>query len=135
MTTTLHPDEKRTDEPEIVHSDLADVAPRPFDVARVRSDFPILRETLDSKTLVYLDNGASTQKPNRVLERLQTFYSSEYANIHRGVHTLSQRATFEYEKARATVRDFLGRSPRARDYFRARRDRSHQSGSVELRSC
>lgn len=100
---------QRTHEPEIAHSELSEVVVAPvFDVEKVREDFPILRELINGKPLVYLDNGASSQKPLRVLERLRHYYEHENANIHRAVHTLSQRATFEYERARATVRDYLG---------------------------
>ena len=109
--TTLQTELKnqRTQEPEIAHSELSNgVATLTFDVDKIRNDFPILRETFDGKPLIYLDNGATSQKPQRVLERLRFYYEHENANIHRAVHTLSQRATFEYEKARATVRDFVG---------------------------
>ena len=101
-------EEQRTQEPEIIESDLPEVAAPVFDVERIREDFPILREEIDGKPLIYLDNGATAQKPQIVIDRLVEYYSHENANIHRGVHTLSQRATFEYEKARATVRDFVG---------------------------
>ncbi len=108
--TTLQTEleEERTQEPEIIESDLPDVAAPIFDVETIREDFPVLRETIDGKPLIYLDNGATAQKPQIVIDRLVEYYSHENANIHRGVHTLSQRATFEYEKARATVRDYVG---------------------------
>ena len=100
---------QRTQEPEIAQSELSEVVVAPvFDVEKARQDFPILREMFDGKPLVYLDNGATSQKPHRVLERLRFYYEHENANIHRAVHTLSQRATLEYERARATVRDFVG---------------------------
>ena len=101
-------EEQRTQEPEIIESDLPEVVAPVFDVETVRADFPILREEIDGKPLIYLDNGATAQKPQIVIDRLVEYYSHENANIHRGIHTLSQRATFEYEKARATVRDFVG---------------------------
>jgi cysteine desulfurase/selenocysteine lyase len=78
-----------------------------FDVRRVREDFPILRQKVNGKPLVYLDNSATTQKPLVVLDVLRRFYSSDNANIHRAVHTLSQRATREYEEARHKVQRFL----------------------------
>jgi cysteine desulfurase/selenocysteine lyase len=78
-----------------------------FDVRRVREDFPILRQKVRGKPLVYLDNAATAQKPRAVLDALQHYYTSDNANIHRGVHLLSERATQEYENARAKVRDFL----------------------------
>jgi len=85
----------------------------PFDAARLREDFPILRERVNGKPLVYLDNGATTQKPEAVIEALATYYRRDNANIHRGVHALSQRATEHYEAARGTVQRFLGAaSPR-----------------------
>ncbi|HVS39018.1 MAG TPA: cysteine desulfurase [Gemmataceae bacterium] len=78
-----------------------------FDVKRIRDDFPILRQKVRGKPLVYLDNAATAQKPMLVLEALGRFYANDNANIHRGVHLLSERATQEYEDARAKVRDFL----------------------------
>ncbi len=80
---------------------------RSFDVGRIREDFPALHQQVHGKPLVYLDNAATTQKPRPVLEALRRFYESECANVHRGVHTLSQRATEAYERARAIVRRFL----------------------------
>jgi cysteine desulfurase/selenocysteine lyase len=82
-------------------------APVPFDPLRSREDFPILRERVRGKPLAYLDNAASTQKPGAVIEALDEFYRHDYANVHRGVHALSQRATDRYEAARETVRRFL----------------------------
>ena len=78
-----------------------------FDVRRIREDFPILRQKIRGKPLVYLDNAATAQKPRTVLDVVQHYYLSDNANIHRGVHLLSERATQEYENARAKVRDFL----------------------------
>jgi cysteine desulfurase/selenocysteine lyase len=78
-----------------------------FDVARVRADFPILRQLVHGKPLVYLDNAATTQKPAAVIETLNHYYRLDNANIHRGVHTLSERATAAYEGARTTLRTFL----------------------------
>jgi cysteine desulfurase/selenocysteine lyase len=78
-----------------------------FDVEEVRRDFPILRENVHGKPLVYLDNAATSQKPQLVIEALQKYYSLENANIHRGIHFLSERATQAYEDARAKVRGFL----------------------------
>ena len=78
-----------------------------FDVRRIRNDFPLLRQKIRGKPLVYLDNAATAQKPRVVLDALQRYYSSDNANIHRGVHLLSERATHDYENARAKVRDFL----------------------------
>jgi cysteine desulfurase/selenocysteine lyase len=78
-----------------------------FDVRRVRDDFPILHQKIRGKPLVYLDNAATAQKPRVVLDALQHYYTADNANIHRGVHLLSERATQDYEYARAKVRDFL----------------------------
>lgn len=79
-----------------------------FDVARVREDFPILSTTVRGKPLVYLDNGATTQKPRVVIETISEFYARGNANIHRGVHHLSVEATDAYDKARATLTRHLG---------------------------
>ncbi len=79
-----------------------------YDVAKVRADFPILRETIHGKPLVYLDSAASGQKPQAVIDAESGVYEHAYANVHRGVHTLSMKATDLYEGARAKVRDFLG---------------------------
>src|SRR6202795_2859605 len=81
-----------------------------YDVARVRADFPILSKQIYGKPLVYLDNAASAQKPNAVLDRLQHAYTSEYANVHRGLHFLANAATEAYEGAREKVRGFLNAS-------------------------
>jgi cysteine desulfurase / selenocysteine lyase len=78
-----------------------------YDVARIREDFPILAMQVYGKPLVYLDNAASAQKPSAVLERLDEAYTSEYANVHRGLHFLANAATEAYENARAKVRAFL----------------------------
>ena len=78
-----------------------------FDVDRVRRDFPILRERIHGKPLVYLDNAATAQKPDAVIDAIANYYRHDNANIHRGVHLLSQRATDEYEAARGLVQRFL----------------------------
>ena len=80
-----------------------------LDVKRLREDFPILHQTLrHGRSLVYLDNAATTQKPRAVIDALVGYYERDNANIHRGVHELSQRATAAFEEARAKVQDFLG---------------------------
>ncbi len=79
----------------------------PYDVAKIREDFPILAERPYGKPLVYLDNAASAQKPKAVLDRLTHAYEHEYANVHRGLHYLANAATEAYEAARETVRRFL----------------------------
>ncbi len=78
-----------------------------YDVEAVRRDFPILAREVYGKPLVYLDNGASAQKPQAVIDAITHAYSDEYANVHRGLHFLSNAATDAYEKARETVRRFL----------------------------
>ncbi|HBE68745.1 MAG TPA: SufS family cysteine desulfurase [Planctomycetaceae bacterium] len=75
---------------------------------RVRADFPILQTQMAGKPLAYFDNGATTQKPQPVIDALVKFYSEDNANIHRGVYELSQRATDQYEAARQTIADFIG---------------------------
>ncbi len=79
-----------------------------FDAAAARADFPILARTVHGKPLVYLDTGASAQKPAVVLDRMRDFAASDYANVHRGVHYLSGAATDAYEAARRTVQKFVG---------------------------
>lgn len=79
----------------------------PIDVAAVRADFPALHQEVNGKPLVYLDNAASTQKPRAVIDALTGFYERDYSNVHRGVHTLSQRATAAFEAARATLARFI----------------------------
>jgi len=78
-----------------------------LDVAQIREDFPILRHTVHGKPLVYLDNAATTQKPQVVIDTLNRYYTAANANIHRGVHLLSERATQAYEAARHAARNFL----------------------------
>ncbi len=78
-----------------------------YDVERIRSDFPILSREIHGKPLVYLDNGASAQKPKAVLDAIQNAYAHEYSNVHRGLHYLSNTATENYEKARGSVRRFI----------------------------
>lgn len=79
-----------------------------FDVNTIRNDFPILDRNVYGRPLVYLDNAATTQKPDVVIQRIVTYYENENCNIHRGVHKLGQMATLAYENARNTVRDFIG---------------------------
>ncbi len=78
-----------------------------FDVMRLREDFPILKEKIHGKPLVYFDNGATSQKPRAVIDALDRYYRAENSNIHRGVHALSERATAAYEAAREKVRHFI----------------------------
>ncbi|MEP6570303.1 MAG: cysteine desulfurase [Acidobacteriota bacterium] len=78
-----------------------------FDVERIREDFPVLRQTVNGKPLVYLDNGASSQVPQVVIDRGSIYLEDEHSNIHRGVHYLSQKATTAYEGAREKVKRFI----------------------------
>ena len=78
-----------------------------FDIDRIRADFPILNQQISGHPLVYLDNGASTQKPKQVIDAVSTFYENDNSNVHRGIHTLSQRATDRFEGARKTVQKFI----------------------------
>lgn len=78
-----------------------------WDVERIRADFPVLHQTVNGKPLIYLDNGASSQVPQVVIDRGSVYIEQEHSNIHRGVHYLSQRATTAYEGARETVKRFI----------------------------
>ena len=78
-----------------------------FDVERIREDFPVLKQTIHGKPLVYLDNAATAQKPYAVIEAIRKFHEVDCANIHRGVHELSQRSTAAYEATRAKMKRFL----------------------------
>ena len=79
-----------------------------FDVYRVRNDFPVLRQSVNGKPLVWLDNAATTQKPQHVIDALKYYYEHDNSNVHRGAHTLSARATDGYERAREKVARFIG---------------------------
>jgi cysteine desulfurase/selenocysteine lyase len=82
-------------------------APADYDVYKIRADFPILARTINGKPLVYLDNAATTQKPQAVIDAMIRYYTAENSNIHRGVHTLSEQATESYERGRVTAQRFL----------------------------
>lgn len=85
----------------------ADVVDNHFDVERVRADFPILEQQVNGHPLVYLDNAATTQKPEAVINAISDYYRHDNANVHRGAHTLSERATMAFEDARKAVAQFL----------------------------
>src|SRR6266851_558225 len=87
-------------------ADVRDVGTE-IDVQKVRRDFPILRQSVHGRTLVYLDNAATSQKPQVVIDAIRQYYERDNANIHRGVHFLSEHATEEYEASRRTVQSFL----------------------------
>jgi cysteine desulfurase / selenocysteine lyase len=88
-----------------------------FDVNAVRADFPILRETVNGKPLIWFDNAATTQKPQAVIDRLAYFYAHENSNIHRAAHELAARATDAYEEARDTARRFINASKSEQTIF------------------
>ncbi|VAW23266.1 Cysteine desulfurase =_ SufS [hydrothermal vent metagenome] len=79
-----------------------------FDLEKIRADFPALKQKIHGNRLVYLDSGASAQKPNSVINRISEAYTNNYSNVHRGLHTLSNRATEAYEGAREIVAEFVG---------------------------
>jgi len=87
---------------------LATAAPRGLDVEAIRRDFPALNQRVNGKPLIWLDNAATTQKPQAVIDALAHFYSRDNSNIHRGAHTLAARATDAYEGGREKIRRFLG---------------------------
>lgn len=84
------------------------VSTKPFNFQKVREDFPILDQKIFGKQLVYLDNAATAQKPKEVIDAIRKYYSSENANIHRGVHHLSQEATTAFENSRITIQKHIG---------------------------
>lgn len=84
--------------------------PRPFDVASIRKDFPALHQQVHGKPLVWLDNAATTQKPQSVIDTISQYYSRDNSNIHRGAHTLAARSTDAFEEARKKVQRFIGAS-------------------------
>ncbi len=92
---------------------------RPFDIQDVRADFPILGQRVYGRPLVYLDSGATAQKPRAVIDRTDALYRELNANVHRGVHYLSERMTEVYEEARERVRRFIGASSREEVIFTA----------------
>ena len=93
---------------EVKQAEAAPAAEKPFEIEQVRRDFPALSLRVHGKPLVYLDNAASTQKPEAVLDAADRCYREYYSNVHRGVHFLSQQATNAYEEARRKVQGFLG---------------------------
>src|SRR5207237_1600521 len=84
------------------------IATSAVDWSALREDFPILRERSHGHPLIYFDSAATSQKPRAVIEALRNFYEHENANVHRGLHTLSSRATEAYESARQRVADYIG---------------------------
>lgn len=86
---------------------MGNLEKRKFSVREIRQDFPALRQQVYGKNLIYFDNGATSQKPQFVLDAINQYYSKDNANIHRGVHHLSQKATTEFEAARSTIQHYL----------------------------
>src|SRR5919198_730065 len=95
-------------------AEVAVTAKRKLDARKLRADFPIFEQEVRGKPLAYLDSAVSSHKPRQVLDKLRTFYETSYANVHRGVYTLSELATAEYESAREKVAQFIN-APAARE--------------------
>jgi cysteine desulfurase / selenocysteine lyase len=95
-----------------------------FDVQKYRKDFPILNQQVHGKPLVYFDNAATTQKPLSVIETEDRYYREYNANIHRGVHLLSQQATKAYEDARVKIQNFINAASPARLFIPAARPKA-----------
>ena len=92
----------------------ADIRHAPFDVESIRKDFPCLHQQVNGKPLIYLDNAATSQVPQVVVDALVNYHTRDRANIHRGVHELSQRASAAYDLTRGKVAGFLGVAARGR---------------------
>ena len=86
---------------------MGETAKKPFSVREIREEFPALRQQIYGKNLIYFDNGATSQKPQLVLDAINKFYSKENANIHRGVHFMSQKATTEFEESRKRIQKYI----------------------------
>jgi cysteine desulfurase/selenocysteine lyase len=86
---------------------MGETTKKPFSVREIREEFPALRQQIYGKNLIYFDNGATSQKPQLVLDAINKFYSKENANIHRGVHFMSQKATTEYEESRKRIQKYI----------------------------
>ena len=96
---------------------LTDKTMTNFPVEKIRADFPILAEKIRNKPLVYLDNAATCQKPQAVIDSIVHLYSHDYANVHRGVHTLSVRSTDLFEGARTKVKEFINAAAKKKSYL------------------
>ena len=117
---------------ELVWLTALNTAPATFDIERIRADFPILHKPVSGHPLVYLDNGASTQKPQSVIDAISAYYQNDNANVHRGIHELSQRATDKFEAARAAVQQFINADSEAEIIFTSGTNWSHQPGCPQL---
>ena len=106
---------------------MAVSSPPKLDAGKLRADFPIFEQKIHGKPLAYLDSAATAQKPRQVLDTLRTFYETSYANVHRGVYELSERATAAYESARQTIATFVNASSPRRSSSRGTRRRASTS--------
>lgn len=97
----------------VVDAAVTGIDVQSFDVERVRADFPILHQQVNGQPLVYLDNAATTQKPNVVIDAISDYYRNDNSNVHRGAHTLADRATVKFETARTKIAEFI-KAPDAR---------------------
>jgi Selenocysteine lyase len=103
-----------------------------INIESIRQDFPILQREVYGKPLIYFDNGATTQKPRCMVESITEQYYSVNANVHRGVHFLSQQATELHEGSRKTVQQFINRPQYKRDYLYPRHNRVYQPFGIQL---
>ena len=103
-----------------------------FDAKQIQKDFPILNRPINGKRLVYLDNAATTQKPQAMIDALKVYYANTNANIHRGIHTLSEEATSQYEGVRKKVGRFHRRPFHREHHLYPERNGSDQPGGLEL---
>ena len=86
---------------------MNEVATTRLDIEKIRTQFPVLNQQVNGQRLVYLDNAATNQKPQRVIDALTKYYEKDNANIHRGIHTLAERATKAYEQTRHAMQQFI----------------------------
>ena len=86
---------------------MTEIIKKPFNIREIQEEFPALHQEIYGKKLIYFDNGATSQKPQIVINAIDKFYSKENSNIHRGVHYLSQKATTEFEEARKKIQHFI----------------------------
>ena len=110
-------------------SRMAVTASRKLDARALRADFPIFEQEIHGKPLAFLDSAASSQKPRQMLDAMTEFYETSYANVHRGVYVLAERATAGLEGAREKVRAFLNAPDVARGDLRPQRDRGDSTSS------
>lgn len=108
-TTQAPPSVSPTDT-QFLHHATRESGSRPFDVASIREDFPVLRQHVHGRPIAWFDNAATTQKPQSVIDAVKNFYENDYSNIHRAAHSLAARATDAYEAAREKIRAFIGAS-------------------------